>query len=309
MRIKLKFLLCAVLLVMVNPPLLAAKTFYVTDKVLLGIYKEKSQESELIKVLPTATPLEILKREDNLARVRTPDGVEGWVDAAYLITEKPAQLTVLEITSKHRQAISDLDTAEKKVSELEAEVKRLQTGGGTTTSSGDDSAQLKKLTSANTALSKEKKDLQDKLAKLTGELDATRKAGEASKADIEKLKAAQGSQDDAALKAVQDEVTTLKTRISEQQAQSATLQEQNTALVARYDALQQRLNTAVGALTGKTTTGAGGQVTIIAAPADSGAVPLKWIGIGLLCVLILGLGLGAYFMDRRYLSRHGGFRI
>jgi SH3 domain protein len=316
MRIKVIVLLTAALL---SGPLAAAKTFYVTDRVLLGIYKEKSQDSEVIKVLPSATPLEILERDNTFARVRTPDGIEGWVDAAYLISDKPAQLKVLEITDKHRQAVSALEASEAKITALEAEVKKQQAEGAPAAASSDDSAELKKLTSSNQALEKTNKELQDKLAKLGDDLDAARKTAAASKTELDKLKAvqtttaAQNAGDDAALKAVQDEVAKLKTQISEEQASTAALQKKHTELTAQYASLQQRLSTAVSALTGQAAPAAGGAAptVVMAAPAaaNGGGISWKWFLIGLGCVLVAGLALGAWLMDRRYLSRHGGFRI
>jgi len=98
--------------------------------------------------------------------------------------------------------------------------------------------------------------------------------------------------------------------LGEQQAKAAALQEKNTELTSRYDALQQRLSTAVSALTGQAAAGTT-PAQAMAAPAEAAGagISLKWYLGGLLVVLLAGLGLGAWLMDRRYLSRHGGFRI
>ena len=58
-----------------------AETAYIIDKLLVGLHEDKALNSAIIKLLPTGTRLFIIKREGNLAQVKTPGGTTGWVDA------------------------------------------------------------------------------------------------------------------------------------------------------------------------------------------------------------------------------------
>ena len=91
---------------------LQAETVYITDSLLVGLHEEKSIDSAILKVLPTGTTLEVIKRDNDFVNVRDPKGVTGWISNSYLITNDP---NVNENT--------DASTAQIKIRELEAELK------------------------------------------------------------------------------------------------------------------------------------------------------------------------------------------
>jgi len=84
----------------------AADTVYVIDKLLVGIHESKDTDSAIVKVVPTGTRLEVIKREGDVANVSEPGGASGWVDAAYLSTDPPAQLRIAEL-EKAKAALED----------------------------------------------------------------------------------------------------------------------------------------------------------------------------------------------------------
>ena len=92
---------------------LVAEQAYVIDRLLIGIHKDKDLESEIIKVLPTGTSLEVLKREAGLAQIKGPEGITGWVDAVYLMPERPARVVADELDKQNKQ----LDAEVKKLTE------------------------------------------------------------------------------------------------------------------------------------------------------------------------------------------------
>ncbi|OOO02489.1 MAG: hypothetical protein USCGTAYLOR_01279 [Chromatiales bacterium USCg_Taylor] len=109
----------AILLTLESPHLLAEQA-YVIDRLLIGIHKDKDLESEIIKVLPTGTRVEVLKREAGLAQIKGPEGITGWVDAVYLMPERPARVVADALDKQNKQ----LDAEVKKLKER---LKRLRT--------------------------------------------------------------------------------------------------------------------------------------------------------------------------------------
>ena len=78
----------------------AAETAYVTDSLRLGLHAASDTNDRPFDNLLSGTAVEVLERNTNYARVRLEDGREGWVKAAYLVTEKPAAARVLELESE-----------------------------------------------------------------------------------------------------------------------------------------------------------------------------------------------------------------
>ncbi len=109
----------AIFLALESPHLIAEQA-YVIDRLLIGIHKDKDLESEIIKVLPTGTSLEVLKREAGLAQIKGPEGITGWVDAVYLMPERPARVVADALDKQNKQ----LDAEVKKLMER---LKRLRT--------------------------------------------------------------------------------------------------------------------------------------------------------------------------------------
>ena len=109
----------AILLTLESPYLIAEQA-YVIDRLLIGIHKDKDLESEIIKVLPTGTRLEVLKREAGLAQIKGPEGITGWVDAVYLMPERPARMVADELDKQNKQLNAE-------VKKLKERLKRLRT--------------------------------------------------------------------------------------------------------------------------------------------------------------------------------------
>ena len=121
-----------------------ADTAFVIDRLLVGIHESKDADSAIVKVVPTGTQLEVIKRDGDVATVREPGGASGWVDAAYLSPEPPARLRVAEL--------------EKSKVALEARLKQLEQAahGGAPAAAGavvePASAEIDTLTKENTDL-------------------------------------------------------------------------------------------------------------------------------------------------------------
>ena len=95
-------------------PLLAiAETVYVTDNLRLGMHEAADTSDRPFRNLDSGQAVEILSRDRNYAHVKLPDGVSGYVKAAYLVVDKPAKLIVEETQADRDRLQAELDDLRK----------------------------------------------------------------------------------------------------------------------------------------------------------------------------------------------------
>lgn len=87
----------------------AAETAYVTDNLRLGLHQAADTSDRSFRTLDSGQTIEVLSRDRNYAHVQLPDGVEGYVKAAYLVYEKPAKLIVAETQARVAELESELE--------------------------------------------------------------------------------------------------------------------------------------------------------------------------------------------------------
>ena len=264
---------------------LQAKTFYVTDKVLVGVYEQSNTESNLIKALPTGTPIEVLEKTDEFTKVRSPDGTTGWVETSYLIDHKPAQLVVLELTDQQKQANEQLSLAQAELEATQKQLVELRAGAAT-----DTSTQEKKLT--------------DDLKKSKRKSKALKKDLAASKTQLEN-KSRQHKTLEEQNKELQKEIINLRKNkpVSTKSAPVATVDD---AELRNIQAKNKQLSDTLNQI--RTTLQLPANSTSID---DDAGITLKylWLLIGALVLTISGFIGGIKWLDWRNLKRHGGFRI
>jgi len=103
----------------------AAETAYVTDSLRLGIHHTDDTSDRPFDNLVSGTPVEVIERTTNYAHVRTLDGQDGWVKAAYLVGVKPATLRVAELESELEKVRGEFDQVRSARSNAEEEASRL----------------------------------------------------------------------------------------------------------------------------------------------------------------------------------------
>lgn len=101
----------AALLTLLACPAGAQETMYVTDILQLGLHRAEDTSDTAFANVVSGTELTVLERAPNFARVRTPDGEEGWVRSFYLVSEKPAALRVAEVEAKVAELEQQLQAA------------------------------------------------------------------------------------------------------------------------------------------------------------------------------------------------------
>jgi SH3 domain protein len=129
-----------------------AETVYVTDILRLGLHEAADTSDRPFDNLISGTPLQILERNPNYARVRVPDGREGWVKATFIVTEKPAAARVLELEAEIAGFESAAVAAREAQTAAEHELAALRSELKATTGSAESVQEtIERLTSENGA--------------------------------------------------------------------------------------------------------------------------------------------------------------
>lgn len=101
----------------------SAEIAYVTDMLQLGLHAASDTSDRPIDSLPSGTRLEVLERSTHYARVRTPSGDEGWVKAAFIVSDAPARFRVdtleREVGTLREQLAAARQTEHRAVAEAE----------------------------------------------------------------------------------------------------------------------------------------------------------------------------------------------
>lgn len=152
---------CLTLLVCHSLCTLAAEPAFVIDKLLVGVHKDADLNSAIVKVLPTGTELSVISRKGELAQIKDPEGVTGWVDAAYLMKEPPAATQLAQLK-------------QEKLS-LTERLRKLETATKSGKTGAEDLAKVDALTNENTDLKSQLSAQKLKSGELEGQLKTLRK--------------------------------------------------------------------------------------------------------------------------------------
>ena len=90
-----------------------AETAYVTDNLRLGLHQAADTSDRAFRTLESGQEVEILSRDRNYAQVQLPDGVQGYLKAAYLVFEKPAKLIVSQTQAENESLAQQLADTKK----------------------------------------------------------------------------------------------------------------------------------------------------------------------------------------------------
>ncbi len=90
-----------------------AETNYVTDEIRIGLHKENSTDSPIVKLIPSGTALTVLAREQELVRVTEPGGISGWVHQRYLLETAPDRSRVLELQKQNSELTQQLQVLQE----------------------------------------------------------------------------------------------------------------------------------------------------------------------------------------------------
>lgn len=108
------------------PMVAAAETAYITDNLRLGLHQAEDTSDRAFRMLDSGQALEIISRNRNYANVQLPDGVRGYVKAAYLVADKPAKLIVAETIAERDALLVELEETKRAFAAPAATIQRLK---------------------------------------------------------------------------------------------------------------------------------------------------------------------------------------
>jgi SH3 domain protein len=103
-----------------------AETLYVADRFEIGVHDDTNIDSAIVAVIPSGTPLTVIDRDGEFVKVSTPDGVRGWVDTRYVVSDKPSIALLEERDAKLQDALLSLRAARGEVEVFRQRVTELQ---------------------------------------------------------------------------------------------------------------------------------------------------------------------------------------
>jgi len=139
----------------VNPVL--ADTRYVSDRLIISVRDGQDQNAAVLGYIETGAPVDILEEKEGLLKIRTEDGIEGWVRAQYIVPEKPKPLII--------------ENMKNEITALNKEIETLKN----------------KKDSASNTLSESKKMYQEKIEELKEEVSINQKFAVKAKSDFIQL--------------------------------------------------------------------------------------------------------------------------
>lgn len=110
-----------------------ADSLYVSDNLRVGVRDSAERNASTLTVITSGSKVELLERSGSFIKIRTSNGVEGWVKSAYFSKKKPSRLLLRETKNKLRQVESELEELrssnnqnDPQLMQLKAEVSRLK---------------------------------------------------------------------------------------------------------------------------------------------------------------------------------------
>jgi SH3 domain protein len=91
-----------------------ADTRYVSDILVISVRDGQQLDAAVVGHIKTAEPVDILEEKGDYLKIKTKDGLEGWVLAKYIVSEKPKALIIEDMETKIEQLNKDIETSKIK---------------------------------------------------------------------------------------------------------------------------------------------------------------------------------------------------
>ena len=124
--VNLTMVILTMVILTMLPLTAVAETAYVTDNLRLGLHQSENTSDRAFRMLDSGQSLEVLYRDGNYANVQLPDGMQGFVKAAYLVSDKPARLILAETIAERDALRAELAATKESLAEPAAAIATLE---------------------------------------------------------------------------------------------------------------------------------------------------------------------------------------
>lgn len=93
---------------------LLADTRYVSDRLIISVRAGQNNTSDVLGYIASDTPVDVLDEEGRYLKIKTKNGLEGWVNAQYIISEPPKTLTIKDLRNEMNRLQGEIDTFKNK---------------------------------------------------------------------------------------------------------------------------------------------------------------------------------------------------
>ncbi len=103
-----------------------AETRYVDDRLMITLRTGQGNAYQILRTLPSGTPMELLETGDTYSKVRLQDGTEGWVLSQYLTDQPVARDQLAQAQQKLERLQSENQDLKKNLNELKSEKRSVE---------------------------------------------------------------------------------------------------------------------------------------------------------------------------------------
>ena len=97
---------------------LFAATQYVSDRLVISVRAGQNSTSDVLGYIQSDTPVEVLEDEGRYLKIKTENGLAGWVNAKYITSVKPNALIIKDLQDKINHLHGKIEIFEKKAVNL-----------------------------------------------------------------------------------------------------------------------------------------------------------------------------------------------
>jgi len=103
-----------------------AETRYVDDRLVITLRTGQGNAYQILRTLPSGTPMELLEAGDTYSKVRLQDGTEGWVLSQYLTDQPVARDQLTQAEQKLERLQNENQELKKSLGELKSEKRSVE---------------------------------------------------------------------------------------------------------------------------------------------------------------------------------------
>jgi len=100
-----------------------ADTVYVKERLSTTIRADQAADSAVVGRVQTGSGLEVVEQGDSSVKVRTADGVEGWIAKTLITNDKPAAMRILAAETRLKAVQAENDRLTGQVKSLQEKLK------------------------------------------------------------------------------------------------------------------------------------------------------------------------------------------